>query len=101
MLKSIIHTKPLRYTWFNVRRNGQYSNFTTMNEEKNTMDKSSNYYISTPIYYANGEPHLGHLYTTVVADVIARYQRLYNKNVFFLTGSGACCRVCLWKIVRF
>lgn len=45
------------------------------------------YYISTPIYYANDVPHLGHTATTVFADIMARYQRLSGKDVFFLTGN--------------
>ena len=44
------------------------------------------FYITTPIYYANGEPHLGHAYTTTVADVLARYHRLMGHDVLYLTG---------------
>jgi methionyl-tRNA synthetase len=46
-----------------------------------------NFYITTPIYYVNDAPHLGHAYTTVAADTISRYQRMKGKNVFFLTGT--------------
>src|SRR5262249_12622364 len=45
------------------------------------------FYISTPIYYINAEPHLGHAYTTMVADAIARAHRLMGEEVFFLTGT--------------
>ncbi len=45
------------------------------------------YYITTPIYYVNDVPHIGHAYTTIAADVVARYQRLLGKQVFFLTGT--------------
>ncbi|HEV2724191.1 MAG TPA: methionine--tRNA ligase [Thermoleophilaceae bacterium] len=45
------------------------------------------YYITTPIYYVNGEPHLGHVYTTVAADVLARHMRQRGEDVFFLTGT--------------
>ncbi len=45
------------------------------------------YYITTPIYYVNAQPHLGHVYTTVVADVLARYNKLKGSKVFFLTGT--------------
>jgi methionyl-tRNA synthetase len=50
------------------------------------MDK---FYVTTPIYYVNDKPHVGHAYTTVVADVFARYQRgvLGDDKVFFLTGT--------------
>ncbi|HQP31504.1 MAG TPA: methionine--tRNA ligase, partial [Deltaproteobacteria bacterium] len=45
------------------------------------------YYITTPIYYVNSKPHLGHVYTTVIADVLSRFQRLSGKKTFFLTGT--------------
>ena len=45
------------------------------------------YYITTPIYYVNDRPHIGHCYTTLVADVAARAQRLMGRDVFFLTGT--------------
>jgi methionyl-tRNA synthetase len=45
------------------------------------------YYITTPIYYVNALPHIGHAYTTIVADVLARYHRLCGYRVFFLTGT--------------
>ena len=44
-------------------------------------------YITTPIYYVNAEPHLGHAYTTIVADAVARAKRLLGDDVFFLTGT--------------
>ena len=44
------------------------------------------FYITTPIYYTNAEPHAGHAYTTIAADVLARYHRLKGDEVFFLTG---------------
>lgn len=44
------------------------------------------FYITTPIYYVNGEPHAGHAYTTIVSDVLARYHRIKGDEVFFLTG---------------
>lgn len=45
------------------------------------------YYITTPIYYINDVPHIGHAYTTIAADVMARYKRLCGYEVFFLTGT--------------
>ncbi len=45
------------------------------------------FYITTPIYYVNGEPHHGHAYTTVAADVLARFHRQCGEDVFFLTGT--------------
>ncbi|MHB8173670.1 MAG: methionine--tRNA ligase [Nitrospirota bacterium] len=45
------------------------------------------FYITTPIYYVNDVPHIGHAYTTVAADVMARYRRLIGDDVYFLTGT--------------
>jgi len=49
------------------------------------MPKS--FYITTPIYYVNASPHIGHAYTTIVADVLARYHRMAGENTFFVTGT--------------
>jgi methionyl-tRNA synthetase len=49
------------------------------------MEKA--FYITTPIYYVNASPHIGHAYTTIVADVLARYHRLRGCQTFFLTGT--------------
>ena len=45
------------------------------------------YYITTPIYYPSGNPHIGHCYTTVACDSIARYRRMQGYDVIFLTGT--------------
>ena len=45
------------------------------------------FYITTPIYYVNGAPHIGHAYTSIAADVLARWMRLAGRDVFFLTGT--------------
>ena len=47
---------------------------------------NNSFYISTPIYYVNDKPHIGHAYTTILADVIARFYRQLNYDTFFLTG---------------
>ncbi len=47
----------------------------------------ASFYLTTPIYYASGEPHIGHAYTTILADVIARYRRRAGQDVLFLTGT--------------
>ena len=44
------------------------------------------FYVTTPIYYVNDVPHIGHAYTTIAADVLARFHRLRGHDVFFLTG---------------
>ena len=45
------------------------------------------FYITTPIYYVNDRPHIGHVYSTTIADIVARYHRLCGDDVFFLTGT--------------
>ncbi|HWG96054.1 MAG TPA: methionine--tRNA ligase [Nitrospira sp.] len=50
------------------------------------MSRDDTFYVTTPIYYVNDVPHIGHAYTTVAADVLARYWRLRGHEVFFLTG---------------
>ncbi|MEM7681357.1 MAG: methionine--tRNA ligase [Planctomycetota bacterium] len=45
------------------------------------------FYLTTPIYYVNARPHIGHVYTSTIADVVARYHRLLGQEVFFLTGT--------------
>ncbi|MBF95619.1 MAG: methionine--tRNA ligase [Pelagibacterales bacterium] len=45
------------------------------------------YYITTPIYYVNDKPHLGHAYTSLVADTVARFKKLSGKKIFFITGT--------------
>ena len=48
---------------------------------------SKQFYVTTPIYYVNAEPHIGHAYTTIVADVFSRFYALCGANTFFLTGT--------------
>src|SRR6476620_10223618 len=45
------------------------------------------YYVTTPIFYVNAAPHLGHAYTTIGADILARHMRQRGEEVFFLTGT--------------
>ena len=49
--------------------------------------ESKNFYITTPIYYVNGDPHVGSAYTTIAADVMARYKKTQGYDVYFLTGT--------------
>jgi methionyl-tRNA synthetase len=51
------------------------------------MAAPNTYYVTTPIYYPNGEPHLGSVYTTTICDVLARYHRLVGEQSYFLTGT--------------
>ena len=48
---------------------------------------SKNFYITTPIYYPSGKPHMGHAYSSIVADIFARFKKLEGYNVLFLTGT--------------
>ena len=50
-------------------------------------EKPGKFHITTPIYYVNAQPHIGHAYTTIAADALARYHRLLEGDVFFLTGT--------------
>ena len=50
-------------------------------------ETSQKFYLTTPIYYVNARPHIGHAYTTIVADVLARRHRLLGEDTFFLTGT--------------
>ncbi len=54
--------------------------------EKN-KEKNKKFYITTPIYYVNDRPHIGHTYTTVAADILARYHRMIGDTTFFATGT--------------
>jgi len=51
------------------------------------MQNNNNLYITTPIYYVNDVAHIGHAYTTIIADMLARYGRLIGKDTYFLTGT--------------
>ena len=48
---------------------------------------NENFYITTPIYYVNDVPHIGHSYTTIAADVLARWHKSGGENTWFLTGT--------------
>src|SRR5689334_24701009 len=51
------------------------------------MEKGAKFYITTPIYYVNARPHIGHAYTTIVCDAVARRQRMLGVDTWFLTGT--------------
>src|SRR5499425_2610373 len=51
------------------------------------MSGKVQFYITTPIFYPNGVPHIGHAYTALATDAIARFERLDGRDVFFLTGT--------------
>ena len=51
------------------------------------MKEKKTYYITTPIYYPSGNWHIGHCYTTVICDALARFKRMDGFDVFYLTGT--------------
>lgn len=51
------------------------------------MANNKVFYITTPIYYVNADPHIGHVYSTLIADCLSRYYKLYGREVFFVTGT--------------
>ena len=51
------------------------------------MTVLNNFFVTTPIYYVNDKPHIGHAYTSIAADVLTRYHRLAGRDSFFLTGT--------------
>ncbi len=68
--------------WHHHRNlNRRFSTFPSVKEER------EKFYVTTPIYYVNDKPHIGHLYTTLACDVLARFWRLDGKDVRFLTGT--------------
>ncbi len=68
-------------------RNGPGGVFDTDSDTDKILTMSGKFYITTPIYYVNDQPHIGHAYTTIAADVPARYWRLCGRDVRFLTGT--------------
>src|SRR5262245_7656188 len=51
------------------------------------MTQSKKFYITTPIYYVNARPHIGHAYTTIACDAVARFHRMLGDATYFLTGT--------------
>jgi methionyl-tRNA synthetase len=51
------------------------------------MIAAVSYYLTTPIYYVNSTPHVGHAYTTIATDILARHRRQRGEETFFLTGT--------------
>src|SRR5579872_4087518 len=64
--------------WSGVRRRGR---------KRQPMTDRPRYYVTTPIYYVNDSPHIGHAYTSLACDVLARFKRLDGYDVKFLTGT--------------
>ena len=62
-------------------------NIPNENSAQGGSTSGGKFYITTPIYYANAKPHIGHAYTTVACDVLARFHKLQGEEVFLLTGT--------------
>lgn len=87
----LLHTRPLVHGWSAVPRSAVVGGIArgrrAATRATSTTAGQGNYYITTPIFYVNGKPHLGHAYTSVACDVIARFKRLSGNNVKFLSGT--------------
>jgi methionyl-tRNA synthetase len=59
----------------------------SVHEFDGTIMSRDKFYLTTPIFYPNGKPHIGHAYNVIATDVLARFQRLDGRDVFFLTGT--------------
>ena len=71
----------------NVPERSLYGGFRDVRTSLPILTAPVPYYVTTPIYYVNAEPHLGHAYTTIAADILARHMRQRGEDVFFLTGT--------------
>ncbi|MBS3167858.1 methionine--tRNA ligase [Candidatus Woesearchaeota archaeon] len=69
-----------------IKNNKQIEEGTFKYLELSKKKMKKKFYITTPIYYVNDKPHVGHAYTTIIADILARWHRLKQEDVFFLTG---------------
>ena len=58
-----------------------------LSPEPTYAERDLSFYVTTPIFYGNGDPHLGHAYSTMAADILARHMRQRGEDVFFLTGT--------------
>ena len=61
--------------------------YEVIREVKTMTEENKSFYITTPIYYPSGKLHIGHAYTTVAGDAMARYKRMQGYNVHYLTGT--------------
>src|SRR5262249_14716811 len=62
-------------------------NYLFQRSTKNSMPDKPKYYLTTPIYYTNGLPHIGHVYTTIVCDTVRRFKRMKGFDVVMTTGT--------------
>lgn len=74
----------LERRWQGVGRGVALAYNPLMSEPSTTRDR---FYVTTPIYYVNDRPHVGHCYSTLLADTVARFMRASGRDVFFLTGT--------------
>ena len=81
----------------NLKRCSQF--YATKTPATEFDDGVSPFQITTPIYYVNDKPHIGHAYTSLACDVIARFMRLSGREVFFLSGTDEHGQVSIYFIV--
>jgi methionyl-tRNA synthetase len=75
-------------TWASSRSGSTPMRWRALREVRaDSLETAMTFYVTTPIYYVNAAPHLGHAYTTLAADVLARHMRQRGEEVFFLTGT--------------
>ncbi len=72
---------------FNLDNAGDHLRARLADRTRTEHRMTQHYFITTPIYYVNAAPHIGHAYTSIAADVLARWKRLDGFDVFFLTGT--------------
>ncbi|KAI1174009.1 tRNA synthetases class I (M)-domain-containing protein [Nemania sp. FL0916] len=78
----------LRHGWISAQMRFNSTNSATSNSEKAPQQPEDKpYYVTTPIFYVNASPHVGHLYSMVMADVLTRWQKLKGRAVFLSTGT--------------
>lgn len=76
--------------WYHVSRSSRpegIEGFLILGEEDGTVTAKERFYVTTPIYYPSDNLHIGHAYTTTVADSLARWHRFAGRDVYFVTGS--------------
>jgi len=85
MFKRVLLVKNRRTFWSKLTF-GYFASYLSTHEG-NSDSTGSNVYVTTPIYYINAEPHIGHAYTSICADIYARFEKLKGNRVFFQTGT--------------
>ncbi|XP_011702853.1 PREDICTED: methionine--tRNA ligase, mitochondrial [Wasmannia auropunctata] len=86
-VRHVIANQPLKSTIFPFLLKNVRSSWSQTIKRQYAKDSSQNKYITTPIFYVNAGPHIGHLYSAVLADAVARYNSMLGHKTFFATGT--------------